>query len=489
MKKDLLMILGVAMLAVSAFPRDLANQEMALTTFSEEARAFFLEARDRYERLDFSAARQLLDKAIAMDKKFALAYAYRSMLGGDVSLQRADIIRAQAMAENVSEGERILIDYIQALLNSNQSQQQESLHKLLTLCPDDIRVKMFAGQEEMGLGEYQKAIEYYTQIVDIDERYAPVYNLLGYAQGAAGNLRASELAFRRYIRLVPDEPTPYYSFGEFLFKLGNYNESITQYQKAYDLDHQFVGALAGIGHNYQFQGKFTKAREYYNLYFALSSEIGGKLNALYYTALSYMCENKAEDAVKGFIEWGILAQQARQPMISIYSYILASSALIEMGQPAAGLKKFEEAVPLVDQINLPEPERENLRTLLNIELAYGYAANNRLHEAKTYANRYKREIKRHHNPDEESNLHMVLAYIDFKAGKYKRAITLFSRLTPNPWILYHQAQAYLKIGDSDCAEELIRQIIDWNQNTFWLAAVWPRIQRMQDPRQLQISQN
>jgi tetratricopeptide (TPR) repeat protein len=67
--------------------------------------------------------------------------------------------------------------------------------------------------------------------------------------------------------LRPGSPNPYDSCAELLMKMGRYDNSIAQYQKALGKDPQFSGARAGIGHYDVFKGDFAKGRQSYPLEF------------------------------------------------------------------------------------------------------------------------------------------------------------------------------------------------------------------------------
>jgi tetratricopeptide (TPR) repeat protein len=447
---------------------------MPITTTSSEARDLFLQGRDKYENIELTAAAQLFDQAIAKDSNFALAYCYRAFSGGGSQVVNKNIDKAVSLATKVTEGEKLFIDLVQANRDVERPKQKECLDKLLAMYPDDKRVMMYMGGYYSAIRDFKGAIEYHTKAAQLDTNFAPAYNLLGYAQISAGNLDAAEKAFKEYIRLVPTKPNPYDSYAELLLKMGRYDESITQYQKAYDTDNSFIGALGGIGNNHVFKGDFAKAREFYQTYFDKSTQVNQKLTALYLKALSFLYENKLDEALKGFAEYRSLAEQEKQSSAVVYSYAFEGDALTETGKAKEGLKKYEEAIATIDKVNLTDRAKENLRVNSNMWRAYAYASNNMMEKAKASAELYKKDVDRRNNPTEKTNLETVLAYIDFKGGKYDAAIERFSKLEPNPWTMFYQAQANLKKGNKEAAKALFEKVVAWNQNILDLAIVWTR---------------
>ena len=108
---------------------------------------------------------------------------------------------------------------------------------------------------------------FFTQATKIDPAFAAPYNQLGYVQISKGDYSAAEQALRQYVATRPERPNPYDSYAELLLRMGRFDESIAQYNKALEKDPQFVASLTGIGHNHLFKGDYAKARETYTAFF------------------------------------------------------------------------------------------------------------------------------------------------------------------------------------------------------------------------------
>ena len=72
----------------------------------------------------------------------------------------------------------------------------------------------------------------------------PAYNSIGYAYRPLEKYADAEVAFKKYIELIPDDPNPYDSYAELLMKTGRFDESIAQYRKALEMDSE-LHAVAG----------------------------------------------------------------------------------------------------------------------------------------------------------------------------------------------------------------------------------------------------
>jgi tetratricopeptide (TPR) repeat protein len=448
------------------------TKEIPVTTSSDEARNFFVQGREKFENIEYPVAIPLFDQAIAKDNEFALAYAYRAIAVGSGASVGADLKKAQELSENVTEGEQLIISYYQAFYDVNQPKQKECIDKMLQLYPEDKRTNMFAGSYHRAIGDPKTAITYFDKAVALDKDFAPCYNFLGYANKEVGNLEGAEKAFKEYIRLVPNKPNPYDSYAELLLKIGRYDESIVQYQKAYDTDNTFARSLYGIGDNYLFKGNFKKAREYYRMYFDKCTRAGYKLNGLYNIAISYIYENKIDDVLRAFSEYRTFAMRENLERQVVSSYSYEGFALLYLGKASEALKKYDEAIAAIYRTNISDREKANLRVMGNMWRAISYAFLGDIGLAKTNAYLFQQDVEKRRNPIEQNYLQWVLAIIELKEGKYDTAIERYSKVEPNPLTLFHQGQAYVKKGDKENAKKVFGKILNWNQNIMYLAVVW-----------------
>jgi tetratricopeptide (TPR) repeat protein len=472
--KTAIMLWGVLCFVAATLAQPVVDQVIPITTPSEEARTLFLQGRDQLENIDFAAAATLFDRAIEQDDTFALAYLYRSLAGGSTQTIQTNMEKAEALAVNASEGERLLIAFYKALNDANGVLIRQNLDKLLMLFPDDKRIKTYAGFYYQGIAENKKAIELYSQALQIDKEYAPAYNYSGYANMALEEYGAAEKAFKEYIRLMPHLPNPYDSYAEFLLKRGRFDESIVQYQKAYDTDNQFTTSLAGIGNNYLFKGEYDKARSWYQKYFTETPRISDKLSALRLKARSYLYQGRANDALTEYAQHRALAEKEKQYTTMLATCFGVSFIMGEMGSPVDCLNKCKQAAGMIDQTELSEREKENLNVGANYWFAYAYAVNHMFAKARNSLESYNSDVLRRNNPDELLSLHAIQGFIDFQGGQMDAALAHFAKLENNPWAVFYQGKCLLEKGNKKGARHHFEKVVDWNQENLLLAVVWRR---------------
>jgi len=322
------------------------------------------------------------------------------------------------------------------------------------------------------INDYSKGLEYFTKATELDEQYAPAYNMIGYAQSDLSNYEAAEEAFKTYISLIPDSPNPYDSYAELLLKVGKYDESIEQYQKAFEKDPMFATALEGVGNNYIFKGDFDTARKYYQNYFDKAPNINGKLRALFLKATSFVHEGKIEKALDTFKEYRALAEKKDVPNRIILSYTYQGFILTETGNPIEGMNYYDKAIASIEKLKLSKPVKENFITYSLMWQFYVLTAKNDLDKAESQAEKCKQKVASRHNPNEEKFLYSLYGDLEIKKGNFDKAIEHYSNSdTENPLNMYYMANAYDKKGDKKNASKLFKKISNWNENSLNLALV------------------
>lgn len=452
-----------------------AEQEAPITTFYAKARELFIQGRDKMEDYELMAAAPLFDQAVSADSNFALAYCYRSQCGGGYQISHANLAKANAHSSKASLGEQLYIQLIQAYFDNDQPAQKKCVDQLGALYPQDKRSWQLLGNYFFTVQAYTSAISSFEKAIEIDKEFAPGYEALAHPNIRLGNFAAAEAALKEYIRLRPGRSDPYATYGYLLCKMGRYDESTVQHQKALELSDQSPWSIASIGTNYLFKGDSDKAREYYRLYFDKSSRITNKLSALYFTATSYLYDGNLSAARKVFAERRALAKKEDQPGYMINSIVLEALSQTAFGKPSAGLKSLKEAEATLDKLSLTEKEKESFRTWFDMCYCYIYAENNQLEQLKAHAASYKQLIERRDNPGERNNLTWAQAYIDKTANNYAAVIAGLSKVQPDPYAYFMMGQAALSKGDRQAAKDYFNKVKNWNEFSFNQAIVWNRV--------------
>jgi len=475
-----LYVAPAALLALLLAPATLLAQtktgEIPITTSSKPALALFQQAREKMDNLENAAAASLLDEAIQKDPSFAMAYAYRAFAGGGFNVLRQNLEKAVVLADKVSPGERHWILAQEAGFDGNLPKAKQHADALLKLYPNDKRVAQlagnFLGDSPADLGA---ALRHYEKATTLDTRFASGYNQIGYAQSRLGDYAAAETAFKQYIALRPASPNPYDSYAELLMKMGRYDDSIAQYQKALEKDPQFSSALAGIGHNDVFKGDYAKARQSYQREFDQAPNVNGKTGSLFWTTTSYVHEGNVVEALKAIEQQRAFAAKENLVPTVIGSHEQAAFILAESGDLAGSVKHIETASRLVEDSPLPPATKEAARLRLMLARARILTAVHEFESAKVLVGKCQAMVELSKNPAEERALQSVLAMLELEQGRNDQALAHFAKADPeSAYDLFYTAVAQERKGDKAEAARLYSKVATWNRNDLGYAVVRAR---------------
>lgn len=449
------------------------NKEIPITTSSKEALKYFMDGRDKLESGESpSEAILLFEKAIQKDPNFAKAYLYRAQSGGGYNVFRQNLDKAVSLIGNVSEGEKLEIQYAQASADGNGQKQKEYLDQLLKAFPGDKRVHQSAAWYYSNINDYDNAIVQFNKSIELDNKFAQAYNGLGIAQTALNNYPEAEKALQSYIKLKPDKPDPYDTYGYLLLKSGRYDESIIQYKKALGRDPAYSFSLTGLGNNYIFKGNYESARKYYQDCFDKASDIDWKFNSLINKATSFVHEGKIENAISALDEARALAEKENLVTYTMWLYAFQGYVYTESGNPAEGMKFYDKATDLLGKSKLSEADKESMTTNSMNWRVYELISNGELDKVIPELEKYKQKVESRKNPGEEMNLNSMFGLFETKKGNYDKALEYFAKAnTESPMIWYYTALAYSKKGDKQNAFKLFDKLTKWNVNSLDLALV------------------
>jgi tetratricopeptide (TPR) repeat protein len=276
--------LGEASAAIAQRSQPLAR----VTTESLEALRLFSLAREAHLGQQFDTAKELYEKALAVDPAFAAAGAFLGMLNVEFfDRQRGVALLGEAVkqVDRVTEFERATIQaYHARIVEDDLPQAAEHLRSYLALHPDtaDIhnslgRVYMFMGQLDLAMAEFQEAIRlepdlmvsyfslasiYIHRFADFDagiatakrqlarnDRSARAYGQLSMAHLGKGDLVQAEAAVRKALALDPRFLLDWFRLGHILRMRGRHADALAAYERTiqaepYELDGYYHATVA-----------------------------------------------------------------------------------------------------------------------------------------------------------------------------------------------------------------------------------------------------
>jgi tetratricopeptide (TPR) repeat protein len=437
--------------------------KISVSTASEEARKDFLDGRDLAEKLRITDSIEHFDKAIAKDPNFAMAELNRANVSPTAKEFFEHLKKAVALADKASEGERLMIQATDAGANANPTKQKELLDELVAAYPNDERAHFNLGGYYFGQQDFKQAIEHYKKATELAPNYSPAYNILGYAYRQNEEYALAESAFKKYIELIPNDPNPYDSYAELLLKVGRFDDSITQYQKALAVDPNFFNSHLGIAADYLYQGKASQAQAELQKITDKARTDGERRAALFAQMVVAADGGKFDQALTEVQKQSDLGQKTNDVPAMVGDLQLKGNILLAMGKYDDAKKAYEAALKMNNESNLSQQLKDNAALFHHYNLARVAIAKKDLATAKSETETFKTGAETAKNPNLIKQSHELAGMIALEEKNYDTAIAELNQSNQqNPNNLYLLGLANQGKGDAAKAKEWFKKTANFN---------------------------
>jgi len=464
-KKRLWLITATIVSILLAITCTIAQEEIPITTSSDEALELFRKGRDLWEK-GIQECTQYFEKAIAKDSTFAMAYYFLAFSRYDLDKLFAYLNKAVSLVDKVSEGEKIILLATQAeFINDNPTKAKELYQKLVETYPQDKRAHEAFGFCYFRTREYGEAIDEYKKAIEIDPDFASPYNPMGYCYSYLGNYDEAEKVLKKYAELIPNAANPHDSYGEILMKQGKFDESIDAYKKALSLDPDFLAAHIGLGTNLIFKGKADEGRKEFQKFYNMAHDDGERQYVIQAIAASYIYEGKFEKAMQELQELHSIVEKNNNLIEMAYSVNLMADLLLETGKLVEAEMKYLKSVELIEKSEIASKEQKNdVKQGLLFDEAHIALKKDDVITAKAKADEYRKQIEIDNNPLEMQTSHELVGMIALHEKRYDDALQELQQANQrNPRNLCRMAKAYQGKGDKVKAKEFWTKAANFNE--------------------------
>jgi len=240
------------------------SEKLRFTTASEEARAAYADGVKQMEMFYYADALQSLDRAVAADSNFALAWGHKAFLAyrmGQDSAARACAARATWLAPGASERERLLVSIWSNFVSYQHPAAAAAADSLIALYPDEMQAYILRGTLYEIEKDLESAIGVYSRAAKGESAYPLAVMSLGYAYSATGEQQKALATMQRYIEMAPDAADPRASYADLLLRFGRYDEALEQYQKSLELKPDYWYAFSMIAKVNSTMGRLRAAEK------------------------------------------------------------------------------------------------------------------------------------------------------------------------------------------------------------------------------------
>jgi tetratricopeptide (TPR) repeat protein len=456
-------------------------------TSSLDAYKYFLEAQEELDKIYLEDARKSLEKALALDPEFAMAYLLLHRIHryfNNSQLAAEALMKAEAFSGRAAEKERLYIEATYARrIENNPEKQLDILLEIGAKYPKEKEVhsSLFAIYQEKEM--YPEAIAEANKVLELDPKWATILNQLGFLYVAMGDFGKAEEYLKKAVSVAPEDANPFDSLGMFYFLTGWLDEAIAQYKEAIRIKPDF-GSEDVIAYIYAVKGNYVEAMGWLDQ-FILASPSKSKQSLGYWWKGIF--NNVLGKRGQAGTEVG-RAESAWESIADKYGTALAkliqSILYFERGELDAGVERFseyqkdaEKALPQFAWLN----PMENSLWLGFVEWKKGQIqeAGQRVEEIRSFMARF---------PGRENDLYLQLqknfcllqAEVWLSEGKVTEAIRFleseFSLHIPMinsvyaiffTWLNFPPdqdvlARAYQKVGNLDRAIEEYQKLITFD---------------------------
>ncbi len=456
------------------------DDEIPVTTTSEEARTAFVDGRDAWEAGNNEQARAMLDKAIAADPKFALAYLYRARTASSAVEWKSFVDKAMANKAKASEGEQILIDITATRLGDDVQAALTLAKKLVKTFPKSARAQHELADAHMDQKNISEGRDALLKATELDATWGRAFGSLSmsYVFDAPRDLAKAEEYALKCTKVEPKEAGAQIILGDVYRAQVNLEKARDAYAKAAELDASSATALSKKGHAETFLGNYDAARaDFEAAAQKATSWRAGPKNMASFTWL-YAGDAKAALAANEAVLAALPSlisdpDQLNQAMLNTYAIRCQIATEARAFDVAA--KAFTKHVELSSAVsNAMQNPIFHKMTESNLALLEGsmLAWKGDLAAATAKADKAEGEVKDMNDPRAMNGVHFLRGLVAYLSGKHQDAIGHFTPIG-NDMIeaKYYAALAHEALGEKEQAKKLFKEVVDWNFNDIQYALV------------------
>ena len=236
-------------------------QKLTLTTESEDAKQHFEMGMNDVDNVFFSRAAEHFAAAMEADPELAIAHSMHAWIAPGLSLDEREQRMDSALGDiaKASTPELLFASAVRRWIDDDEEGARALFAATAGLVPDDPHVAYW---HALLVGESGSA-ERIAALEDVTERFpdlAAAFNVLAYAQWAAGDEAGARRSVARYAELLPDHPNSHDSVADILQFSGLFAQAVQSYERAISIDADYFDGYIGLAEARLLAGDANGAR-------------------------------------------------------------------------------------------------------------------------------------------------------------------------------------------------------------------------------------
>ncbi len=474
-------------LSAEEIAADIDKDVHKITTSSPEALRYYNEGRELHHQFEYRKSIQMMEKAVAADPEFAMAYrsmamAYNNLL---MFLEKKKYLRkAFDLKDRLSDRERYLIE-AEFYKDSERTYDKaiDAYTKHLQLYPDDSIANTNLGILYLSTEQWDEAIERFNvNIQNKDRTYFPYVNITE-AYRAKGMYDTAGKILEDYIQDVHESDIIRRELALNHFLQGDDDLALSEINKALSLNPENIMIHIIKGNIHLCTEDFAKAVEEY-LNVLETKEMGYHLYVRVALGTLNLLQGRFGEGRQHHRHGLELAEKLGDNWWRVCFHIMLAHNYLKSGRPADALRECAIARDIAQE---SEDEFRWLRRVLYYR-GRALLATNALEDARKAANGIEELVEKGVNKKEIRYSHHLLGLIELERKNYSRAIEYFREaisLLPNqlgldPFTNDHAsfteslASAYYESGDRERAQEEHERILTFTTGKLYWGDIYAR---------------
>ena len=439
-----------------------------ITTASTEAFLLYVEGREYHIKGDNARSIELMQKAVAIDPGFAMAYRSLAMsYNNSFFYEEADkyVQKALSLGDRISEKERLLLE-AEYYGRSDRTTPKaiEAYKKFLEVYPDDSFVNIKLAYTYFGLEMWDKVIEHCRAPLRNKDRTYYAYSYLASTYTALGQPEKAKEVVDGYFRDIGESSPLHLDLADTFLYQGKYGEALEEAEKAIALSPGTALNYLYKGNLYIYQGDLARAAEEFRNLLKLKDPMAQGY---------HLYESIALAVIQGkFMEARALAGRAVQILEKLKAKeiangfrLLSAYCLWRSGHTAEAVQEYKKILDAATAIDNMSWARIALH-----RKGLAYCALNLPEEARRAAEELSVLVKQGLNQKEMVRVDHLLGAVELQKGNTRAAIDYFRKAVsqlPHEYsfntdeqAIYFEplAAACYKSGDLDKAREEYEKI-------------------------------
>ena len=443
------------------------QSSVPITTKSKQARELYLRGMVKLENLHAEEAFQDFHKAVQLDRDFALANLIISFPTVDPTAEPAEQLaardRAKAARDKVSNGEKLMIDWVAESSEGHMISAIQSMNAVLGQYPRDKHLLWLVGVWIENQQEMERAITIFERAMKVDPTFAAPLNEAAYCYARQRMFDKAFAAMKRYTTLLPNEPNPHDTYAEILRMAGHFDDAINEYRASLKIDPGFVESQIGIADTYALMGEEARARSEYAV---AIQHARSKMQAATWSLNSAVSFVRERDYSSADAAFRAVAQQAHENDLAVIEAEAYRMMSAYQTDSAVAFQLLEQAdAGLHEKHQVPPAALQQELALVLRERASRAAREGNIALASATVAKLQQISESSHDQLVSLAWHGAAGAMLVAQQKYQEALSHLEEDDRNLNSLKLMVIANQNLGHKDAASQISKKLATWNEPT------------------------